>query len=400
MRKMREISPLQLIHLLHVTITVARCMYLPFIAIFLRDEFNISVSTTTIFLSFSYFIGLLGGFFLNGFSYVYNPIVLIIFKIMLIGILLFGAFYCQNIYIFFGIFSFINILIQSLDIFIKAIITEYSELENGFQGFSTRYVCLNIGYMLGPMIVTYFDLIGSKTAFLLSGLTYIFTGILITSNISTILYFYKQKKSILRQDLLFHRQELMVIGKDKTLLYVTLGSLCSFVVYGRYTIYLSQFVMDNFSQGETFFGNLIIMNSLIIIFFQKFLSYFLKKYNYFKVAILGLLVLAGGEFSFFLSKNIYDLFFSITIFTLGEMIFIPCESAIISKIAPPKESSTYFRFHSISNIGGFFGISIVGYLFEYSGAKIAFAMLTIFCFVGAIFFHFAKISWSKKIINK
>lgn len=80
--------------------------------------------------------------------------------------------------------------------------------------------------------------------------------------------------------------------------------------------------------------------------------------------------------------------------------FIPYEPTIMSKIAPPKENTTYFRFYSISNIRRFFGIAVVDYLFEYCGAKIAFATLTIFCLVVAVFFYSAKISWGKKLTNR
>ena len=91
----------------------------------------------------------------------------------------------------------------------------------------------------------------------------------------------------------------------------------------------------------TWYGFLLAMNGLMVIFFELPLTSLTLRFPPKRVIALGYAILGGGFALNAIGDSLTILFLSMGCFTLGEMIALPTQSAYAARIAPPEMRGRY-----------------------------------------------------------
>lgn len=254
----------------------------------------------------------------------------------------------------------------------KAILSENLPMSQRAKAFSLRYTLTNIGYATGPMLGVVIAghypiapfLIAAAIAF---GSIFLMIGIpKDTSPIAVV----SQPPSFLKT--------LVTLKNDRTLIMFTCGCLLSTVVHGRFTLYLSQYllVVSDSKRALQVMAALLACNAITVILLQYQIGRFLsrEKLRYWIAAGTGLFIL--GLIGFSLADSLLSWCIAMFIFTLGEMIIYPSEFLFVDTLAPEELRGSYYGAQNLAALGGALSPVICGFLLMHTPAPTMFYALS------------------------
>ncbi|MEQ7921804.1 MFS transporter [Xanthomonas sp. WHRI 1810A] len=252
----------------------------------------------------------------------------------------------------------------------KAIISENLPVGQRAAVFSLRYTLTNIGYATGPMLGVLIAgqlplapfLIASAIAF---GSVFLMIGIPPTVRdrpANTPLSFLKT---------------LATLKSDRTLILFTGGSLLSTIVHGRYTLYLSQFLLVTHTSAQALkiLSAVLACNAVTVILMQYQIGRFLKREQLPHWIGLGTGMFVIGLIGFSFAESTVGWCVAMFVFTLGEMIIYPAEYLFIDTIAPDHLRGSYLGAQNLAAFGGAMSPVICGYLLINTPAQTMFYVL-------------------------
>jgi len=251
----------------------------------------------------------------------------------------------------------------------KAIISENLPIGQRAKVFSLRYTLTNIGYATGPMLGV---LIAGQlplapffiAAAIACGSVFLMIGIP-----PTVADNQNQPRSFL--------DTLATLKNDRTLILFTGGSLLSTIVHGRYTLYLSQFLLVTHTseQALKILSAVLACNAITVILMQYQIGRFLKREQLPYWICLGTALFALGLFGFSFAQTTLAWCAAMFVFTLGEMIIYPAEYLFVDTIAPEHLRGSYLGAQNLAAFGGAMSPVICGYLLINSPAPTMFYVL-------------------------
>lgn len=251
----------------------------------------------------------------------------------------------------------------------KAIISENLPIGLRAKVFSLRYTLTNIGYATGPMlgviIAGYLPLapflIASAIAF---GSVFLMIGIAPT-----------QRDGHPKPQSFF--DTLRTLKSDRVLVLFTGGSLLSTIVHGRFTLYLSQFLLVTQAPQDALkiLSAVLACNALTVILMQYQIGRWLKREQMHYWIALGVGFFVFGLIGFSFSSSLMAWCIAMFIFTLGEMIIYPAEYLFVDTIAPEALRGSYYGAQNLAAFGGALSPVICGYLLIHTPAITMFYVL-------------------------
>lgn len=252
----------------------------------------------------------------------------------------------------------------------KAIISENLPIGLRAKAFSLRYTLTNIGYATGPMlgviIAGYWPLapffIASAIAF---GSLFLMIGIPPT----------QRSDEVKPQSFL---STLRTLKNDRTLILFTSGSLLSTIVHGRFTLYLSQFLLvtqTSTADALKILSAMLACNAVTVILLQYQIGRFLKREQLPRWIVAGTALFVVGLLAFSFSHSMLAWCIAMFIFTLGEMIIYPAEYLFVDTIAPENLRGSYYGAQNLAAFGGALSPVICGYLLIHTPAPTMFYVL-------------------------
>ncbi len=251
----------------------------------------------------------------------------------------------------------------------KAIISENLPVGQRAKVFSVRYTLTNIGYATGPMLGVLIAgqlplapfLIASAIAF---GSVFLMIGIPPTVRTDD-----NPPRSFL--------STLATLKNDRTLILFTAGSLLSTIVHGRYTLYLSQFLLvtQTPAQALKILSSVLACNAITVILMQYQIGRFLKREQLPYWICLGSALFVVGLVGFSFAQTTLAWCAAMFVFTLGEMIIYPAEYLFVDTIAPDHLRGSYLGAQNLAAFGGAMSPVICGYLLINSPAPTMFYVL-------------------------
>ncbi|OTJ33862.1 MFS transporter, partial [Pseudomonas aeruginosa] len=144
----------------------------------------------------------------------------------------------------------------------------------------------------------------------------------------------------------------------------TSGSLLSTIVHGRYTLYLSQFLLVAYTpdQALKILSAVLACNAITVILMQYQIGRFLKREQLRHWIVLGTLLFIAGLVGFSQANSLLSWCLAMFVFTLGEMIIYPSEFLFIDTIAPDALRGSYYGAQNLAAFGGAMSPVICGYL--------------------------------------
>jgi MFS family permease len=238
----------------------------------------------------------------------------------------------------------------------KAIISENLPIGLRAKVFSLRYTLTNIGYATGPMLGVIIAGFLPLAPFLIAsaialGSVFLMVGIAPT----------QRSDNAKPQNFL---ETLRILKNDRTLILFTGGSLLSTIVHGRFTLYLSQFLLVTHAQEEALhiLAAVLACNAVTVILMQYQIGRLLKREQLAWWICVGVGLFVIGLIGFSVSHSLLAWCLAMFVFTIGEMIIYPTEFLFVDTIAPETLRGSYYGAQNLAAFGGALSPVICGYL--------------------------------------
>ncbi|MDQ6419643.1 MFS transporter [Paenibacillus sp. LHD-117] len=367
---------------------VASSMSLPFLAIYLIAKTDMSPTMIGITIGLGSLAGMLGGFFGGHLSDRFGRRIVMLAAIYTWGAVFLG-FAVTGVPIVFALLNAVNGLCRSFyEPVSQALMADLTESEKRYQIFSLRYMAINIGVAVGPLLGTLFAAMDGSLPWTITGITYIVYAIL--------LHVLLKKFGI--RNIEGEKKEPVTIAKswnvirgDRAFRYFILGGIVTAIGYSQMTSTLSQFIEQNFANGVAVFAWMMSVNAIAVVLFQIPFSKWAEKRKPLTAIAAGSVCYALGDIGFAFSTNWWLLVLSMLVFTWGEILTFPAGSVMLDKLAPEGMRGTYFGAQTFTNLGFFIGPWLGGFLLQDYGGTTLFIVIAAISLVAIWFYRAGEI---------
>ncbi len=378
---MKDFSPAIIRLLLSSFVCVmGRAAALPFMAVYLTQEMKWDQQTVGWVLGGSLFLstllGLYGGFLADRFDKRWL-MMLSCFVISLSALLLTFTSWLIFVCLFLVL---IDAALTVRSVALKALLAELLTVEKRASAFSMNYTLINVAFAIGPVVsATAFAHHHAAPLWLCAMFALMATPLLAQGKIAAL-----PAPTISPISNIAHvappnfAQTLNDMRSDKRLVFFTLGSVLTQMVFGRFVSgYISLYLI--FTKGVQAAASLVpyllVTNALCVVFFQYPIGRLLRQHRLFLWVSVGAVLYALGLIGFMFADSVLVWVLATIIFTFGEVIVIPCEYLFIDMIAPPEKRGSYYGVQGLSVFGAALNPIICAFLLHYFSGKVMFGFL-------------------------
>ncbi|WCM48769.1 MFS transporter [Pseudomonas sp. WJP1] len=355
-----------------LTIVVSRAITSPLLTLFLSNKLGLNQQDVGLLLGIAVFIATLlalyGGYIIDRLEK--RRLLILAMLSSAIGFVLLT--FAENLYLTTLTLVITETASALFLIGSKAILSENLPMGQRAKAFSLRYTLTNIGYATGPMLGVVIAGVYPIAPFLIAGGIAFFSIFLMlgiprdSAQTPTI----SQPQSFLKT--------LVTLKNDRTLIMFTCGCLLSTVVHGRFTLYLSQYLLvteDSKRALETM-AALLACNAISVILLQYQIGRFLNREQLRYWIAGGTSLFIVGLIGFSLADSLVGWCVAMFIFTLGEMIIYPAEFLFVDTLAPEELRGSYYGAQNLAALGGALSPVICGFLLMHTPAPTMFYALS------------------------
>lgn len=246
--------------------------------------------------------------------------------------------------------------------------------------FSWRYLAINAGWAVGPMIGLAFGAT-SDFLFVVAGLVHLAFGAIIFLFVPEI----AASTANAAQQHVGGWRRLVGAFRDPRLMFFAGGTLLV-AVYGQWSVPLSQYIIKDFAEGVEIFALLVSTNAAAVLVASTPARWVIERIGALRALVLGCLLFLVGNLGFAASSGVEMLVASMIVFTLGEVLVVPAEYMLVDGISTAANRGTYFGAHSLSTVGNFFGPLLAGMALGAYGGTGMFLLFAVFSAGSALLF--------------
>ena len=363
-----------------LTIVVSRAITSPLLTLFLSNKLGLNQQDVGLLLGIAVFIATLlalyGGYIIDRLEK--RRLLILAMLSSAIGFVLLT--FADNLYLTTLTLVITETASALFLIGSKAILSENLPIGQRAKAFSLRYTLTNIGYATGPMLGVVIAGVYPIAPFLIAG-AIAFFSIFLMSGIpkdAAPMPAIGQPQSFLKT--------LITLKNDRTLIMFTGGCLLSTVVHGRFTLYLSQYLLvtQDSKRALQTMAALLACNAISVILLQYQIGRFLKREQLRYWIAGGTSLFIVGLIGFSLADSLVSWCVAMFIFTLGEMIIYPAEFLFVDTLAPEELRGSYYGAQNLAALGGAMSPVICGFLLMHTPAPTMFYALSLLTAVGGL----------------
>ncbi len=344
-------------------------LVIPYLTLFLLNEFHFSGVQIGIILSTLAFSGLIMSFFIGPYIDRFPKN-----KVILAGLAGYLACYVYfpfiDEYAGFIVFAVVLGMSQStVEPTYRVLLSLYTEPENRRLIFNIRYFLINISAAIAPLTSVYFQRFGLENIFFAVGFIFFI-------NILTFLVLFKKypmeqpvmketKPSIFASFYVFKRDYAFGVF-ILALIFISFG-------YSQFDSTFSQYLGKTFDAeiAVQYFAWLITTNAITVLVIQYFVYKIGEKISTTASLMIGSGLLSIGLLIFGQSPNIIVLVIAMIVFTAGEVLVFTMVDIHIDGMCEDHEKGTYFALSGVKSIGRILGPSTGGLLLDNVGSGAA-----------------------------
>ena len=369
-------------------------MSIPYLAIFLTSQKNISLLHTGYILSINPLVNVLfsgfGGMLADKLS-----LKKIIRYVPVVWGSVFILFYFSDYFWQFLLLSSLNGLCYSIfEPASKKVLSTQTNKGNRLLVFNLRYAAINVGAFLGPLLSLLFNMKTTLFPYIILGIIYVLYGA------STQFFFndLPDTEAPVHQKTLHIWQAISILRKDYIYILLLIGMSFSFFGYSQLNATVSQYLANShtFADGIKLYSTLLSINAAIILTTQFIVLKSIAKWNPFNVFILSNLLISISFLLFGFSSSYTLLFLSITLFSLGELLIGARFDTLVDELSSEASKGMYFGCSEFVKIGTVFGpivgTGLLGQLGFQSGFPV-FGLLFVITIMGVGFISMAKVKF-------
>lgn len=233
---------------------------------------------------------------------------------------------------------------------ISGMIAKTTDDETSSVGFGIFYMMVNIGGFIGPFIAGFLYKISWDYVFLMSGIT-------IAVNYIFVFFFFKEPgrepsgKTFLQNVGIAFKNIFSTLSDWKYLVFLLIMSVFwtafnqlyySFPVFMDHWVDLDKLsLLFGLAPGTITAVTVLSMDAFFIIVLQMYISSISMKFKPLHSIMTGIMILGGGLFLMFITRDPYIVLIGVLIFAIGEMASSPKYTEYVGRIAPPDKKALY-----------------------------------------------------------
>jgi len=363
-----------------LTIVVSRAITSPLLTLFVSDKLGLNQQDVGLLLGIAVFIATLlslyGGYIIDRFEK--RRLLILSMASSAVGLVLLT--FAENLYL-----TTITLIVTETasSLFLigsKAILSDNLPVGQRAKAFSLSYTLTNIGYAVGPMLGVLIAGAFASAPFLIAAAIAFFSIFLMTGIAKDPA---RSPASGQAQSFL---KTLITLKNDRTLILFTAGCLLSTVVHGRFTFYLSQYLLVTSNPRHTMeiMAALLACNAISVILLQYQIGRFLKREQLRQWIVAGTGLFILGLIGFSLADSLVSWCVAMFIFTLGEIIIYPAEFLFVDTLAPEDLRGSYYGAQNLAALGGALSPVICGFMLMHTPAPTMFYALSTLAALGGL----------------
>jgi MFS family permease len=363
-----------------LTIVVSRAITSPLLTLFVSDKLGLNQQDVGLLLGIAVFIATLlslyGGYIIDRFEK--RRLLILSMASSAVGLLLLT--FAENLYL-----TTITLIVTETasSLFLigsKAILSDNLPVGQRAKAFSLSYTLTNIGYAVGPMLGVLIAGAFASAPFLIAAAIAFFSIFLMTGIVKD-----SARSPVSGQGQSFLKT-LITLKNDRTLILFTAGCLLSTVVHGRFTFYLSQYLLVTSNPRHTMeiMAALLACNAISVILLQYQIGRFLKREQLRQWIVVGTALFILGLIGFSLADSLVSWCVAMFIFTLGEIIIYPAEFLFVDTLAPEELRGSYYGAQNLAALGGALSPVICGFMLMHTPAPTMFYALSALAALGGL----------------
>lgn len=365
------------------TLTVARALTLPYLVVYLADNFQLSVSQIGLLIGGALIaaslLSLYGGHLVD----TLRNHTLVSASTLVFALACVAAISSRSAVLFFLCLVLINLALAVVDIAAKAGFCALLPVERRAEVFAIKYTLSNVGYAIGPMLGVAMLELDDHLPFFASALI----------GMGMCLAYWRLGERTLKasapaQPGAGFAQVALGLARDRRLVCFTLGGVLSAVVFGQFTAYLSQYLVVTTSASEAarLVGYLVTTNAVTVIALQYLVGRRISRQQLMPWLLAGMALFIAGLLGFSLAGSVLAWCLAMLVFTLGEIIVIPAEYMFIDLIAPEHLRGVYYGAQNLSNLGAALGPVMVGLVLGHWWPGLIFYLLVLSVILAGVFY--------------
>nr|WP_237402930.1 MFS transporter [Pseudomonas sp. MWU318] len=347
-----------------LSIVISRALISPLLTLFLSNKLGLNPQDVGLLLGIAVFsatlLSLYGGYIIDRL----DKRQLLILTMLSSGVGLMLLTFAQNLYLVTLVLIISETASALFLICSKAMLSENLPVSQRVKAFSLNYTLTNIGYAVGPMIGVVIAGVQPSAPFIVAGLIAagsVFLLLGVSREVSPLSQA-SQPQSFLNT--------LIILKNDRTMILFTLGCLLSTLVHGRFTLYLSQYLLVTHTQEQTLdtMAALLACNAITVILLQYQIGRFLKREHLRFWIAGGTALFIVGLIGFSVADSLVGWCMAMFIFTLGEMIIYPADFLFVDTLAPEELRGSYYGAQNLAALGGALSPVMCGFLLMHTPA--------------------------------
>jgi len=358
-------------------------MTLPFLAIYLSRNMDISPVIIGITIGISPLMGTVGGFIGGYLSDRFGRKRVMLTALFAIAFVYLGFTLASSP----GWFILLNALNGLSNSFFEptsqALMGDLTDKKQRMKVYSLRYTAINIGASVGPLLGAWLAFTSARLSFVITGsvyLLYAFALMYLMRKFAVGLSVHHEKETVKFSD------AFRIFKNDKALRYLVLGIILVNVGYAQLDSNISQFLQLNLANGVVIFSVLLTINAVMVVVLQMPVSHAAEKFTPMKSMIVGTLLMATGLLTFGFVNGWAMAILAMVLMTLGEILIFPSNSVLIDQLAPDHLRGTYFGAGQFRKIGSFLGPIFGGYLLAHVQSLVMFWLISMVVLISILFF--------------
>jgi MFS family permease len=276
----------------------------------------------------------------------------------------------------------------------KALMGDLTAPEKRFRVFSNRYLAINLGFSVGPMLGAFLGVAGNGFTFGLTAGAYLLFAAALA--VACRRYGVGEAAAGGEEESVRLSRIWRVLSRDVVLLLFVIGGVLLVTVHGEMSVTLSQYLQAHIADGVALFGVMMSVNGMTVLLLQAPLTRWTERFSLFRRLVAGALLMAAGEVGFAFSAEWGWFVAAMIVFTLGEILIIPAEYAQIDQIAPPRMRGTYYGAQSVSELGNFLGPWAGGLILSAYGGTAMFLVMAALAVASLAFYGLGRRLYEKR----
>ncbi|WP_410481531.1 MFS transporter [Pseudomonas plecoglossicida] len=365
------------------TLTVARALTLPYLVVYLADNFQLPISQIGLLIGGALIVASLLSLYGGHLVDTLRSHMLVSASTLLFALAFLGAVASRSVLLFFLCLVLINLALAVVDIAAKAGFCALLPVAQRAEVFAIKYTLSNVGYAAGPLL-------GVAMLELNDGMPFIASALL---GLGMCLAYWRLGDRSLQasppdKPAAGFGQVALGLAGDRRLVCFTLGGVLSAVVFGQFTAYLSQYLVVTRSPAEAarLVGYLVTTNALTVIALQYLIGRRISRQRLMPWLLAGMGLFIAGLLGFALAGSVLAWCLAMLVFTLGEIIVIPAEYMFIDLIAPEHLRGVYYGAQNLSNLGAALGPVMVGFALVHLWPGAIFYLLVLSVILAGVFY--------------